>query len=130
MKKFFAFIAVCLMSFQFATAQEAFDVFDGEMAQEQMPEFVGGDEALDDWIENNISYPLAAQIFSIEGRVVVKFDVNEDGSIGNIQVVETADPILADEVVSRLEMMPRWIPGMQNGRNVKVRYTLPIYFTF
>lgn len=130
MKKIFTFIAVCLMSLQFATAQEAFEVYDGESIQQQMPEFVGGEEALDEWIENNISYPLAAQIFSIEGRVVVKFDINEDGSIGDIFVEEAADPVLADEVVSRLEMMPQWIPGMQNGRNVKVRYTLPIYFTF
>ena len=130
MKKIFTFIAFCLMSLQFATAQEAFEVYDGETIQQQMPEFVGGEEALDEWIENNISYPLAAQIFSIEGRVVVKFDINEDGSIGEILVEEAADPVLADEVVSRLEMMPQWIPGMQNGRNVKVRYTLPIYFTF
>ena len=77
----------------------------------------------------NISYPIMAEVNSIEGRVVVTFDVNEDGTIGNIQVEESADPILADEVVTRLQMMPQWIPAIQNGRNVKVRYTFPIYFT-
>ncbi|MBP5386681.1 MAG: energy transducer TonB [Prevotella sp.] len=125
MKKIFAFIAVCFMSFQFATAQ---NVYNEEFIQEQMPQFVGGEEALSEWIENNISYPLMADVNSIEGRVVVSFDVNEDGSIGNIQVEEYADPILADEVVNRLQYMPNWIPAMQNGRNVKVTYTLPIVF--
>ena len=65
---------------------------------------------------------------SIEGKVVVTFDVNDDGSVGNVQVKESASPILNDEVVSKLETMPNWIPAKQNGRNVKVKYTLPIVF--
>lgn len=125
MKKIFAFIAVCFMSFQFATAQ---NVYNEEFIQEQMPQFVGGEEALSEWIEDNISYPLMADVYSIEGRVIVSFDINEDGSISNIQVDEFADPILADEVVSRLQYMPDWIPAMQNGRNVKVNYSLAIVF--
>ncbi|MBR6181659.1 MAG: energy transducer TonB [Prevotella sp.] len=127
MKKIFTFIAVCLMSLQFATAQE---VCFAETIQEQMPEFVGGEEALTEWIENNISYPMMAEVYSIEGKVVVAFDINEDGSVGNVQLESAADPIFADEVVSRIEKMPQWIPGMQNGRYVKVRYTLPISFVF
>lgn len=125
MKKIFAFIAVCFMSFQFATAQ---NVFNEELIQEQMPQFVGGEEALSEWIEDNISYPLMADVYSIEGRVIASFDINEDGSISNIQVDEYADPILADEVVNRLQYMPNWIPAMQNGRNVKVNYSLAIVF--
>ena len=66
MKKIFTFIAVCLMSLQFATAQE---VCFAETIQEQMPEFVGGEEALTEWIENNISYPMMAEVYSIEGKV-------------------------------------------------------------
>ena len=125
MKKIFAFIAVCFMSFQFATAQ---NVFNEEFIQEQMPQFVGGEEALSEWIEDNISYPLMADVYSIEGRVIASFDINEDGSISNIQVDEYADPILADEVVNRLQYMPNWIPAMQNGRNVKENYSLAIVF--
>ncbi len=125
MRKIFAFIAVCFMSFQFATAQ---NVFNEEFIQEQMPQFVGGEEALSEWIEDNISYPLMADVYSIEGRVIASFDINEDGSISNIQVDEYADPILADEVVNRLQYMPNWIPAMQNGRNVKVNYSLAIVF--
>jgi protein TonB len=126
MKKLLTIVAMFLMSFQFATAQ---DNYNESFVQEQMPQFIGGEEALADWIESNISYPIMAEVNGIEGRVVVTFDVNEDGTIGNIQVEESADPILADEVVTRLQMMPQWIPAIQNGRNVKVRYTFPIYFT-
>ena len=126
MKKIFAFIAVIFMSFQCATAQ---NVYNEEFIQEEMPQFVGGEEALCEWIEDNISYPLMADVNSIEGRVIVSFDVNEDGSISNIEVDEYADPILADEVVNRLQFMPNWIPAIQNGRNVKVNYSLSIYFS-
>ena len=125
MKKVLTFVAICLMSLQIATAQNSSQKF---IIQEQLPEFVGGEEALFDWIENNISYPLMADVNSIEGRVVVSFDINEDGTVGNIRQEEAADPILADEVINRLQLMPQWIPAIQNGRNVKVRYTLPIYF--
>ena len=129
MKKLFTIIAVCLMSLQFATAQ---DFNFEETVQEQMPQFVGGEDALTEWIENNISYPLMADVNAVEGRVVVKFDIDENGYIDNIHVEESADPMLADEVVNRLQTMPQWIPAMQNGRCVKVRYTLPItfYLTF
>ena len=129
MKKIFTIIAVCLMSLQFATAQ---DFNFEETVQEQMPQFVGGEDALAEWIENNISYPLMADVNAVEGRVVVKFDIDENGYIDNIHVEESADPMLADEVVNRLQTMPQWSPAMQNGRCVKVRYTLPItfYLTF
>ena len=93
-----------------------------------MPEFVGGEEALQNWISDNITYPLLADANSIEGKVIVTFDVNNDGSIGNVQVKESAAPILNDEVVSKVETMPNWKPARQNGRYVKVKYTLPIVF--
>ena len=96
--------------------------------EEQLPEFVGGEEALMSWIEENITYPTMASTNSTEGKVVVTFDVNEDGTIGNVKVKESADPVLDDEVVSKVESMPNWIPARQNGRNVKVKYTLPIKF--
>ena len=127
MKKIFTFIAVCLMSLQFATAQEAFVK---ENIQEQMAEFVGGEEALAEWIQENISYPMMADLYSIDERVVVSFDINEDGSVSNIQVEDAANPIFADEVVRKLETMPLWIPAMQNGRCVKVNYDLAISFIF
>ena len=96
--------------------------------EEQLPEFVGGEEALMNWIEDNITYPMMASSNSTEGKVVVTFDVNDDGTVGNVKVKESADPILDDEVVSKVKNMPNWIPAKQNGRAVKVKYTLPIKF--
>ena len=93
--------------------------------QEEVAQFDGGEEALISWIEENITYPSLAY----EGKVVVTFDVDVDGSIGNIKVKESANPILDSEVVDKLKTMPKWIPAKQNGRTVKMRYTLPINFT-
>ena len=96
---------------------------------ERSAQFVGGEKALVSWIENNITYPLQADINDIEGKVVVTFDVNTDGTISNLQVKESASTVLDGEVVNKLEAMPRWIPARQNGRPVKMTYTLPIHFS-
>ena len=94
-----------------------------------MPIFIGGKEALMSWIEENVTYPVSADLTGVEGKVLVAFDVNADGTIGNVRVEESANHLLDDEVVSKLQTMPRWIPAFQNGRAVKVKYTLPINFT-
>lgn len=103
--------------------------FFSEHPQEHMAEFVGGKEALTEWIEENITYPISADLTGVEGKVIAAFDVNPDGTIGNVRVEGSADPLLASEVVSKLQEMPRWKPAFQNGRTVKVKYTLPISFT-
>ena len=97
--------------------------------QEETAQFVGGKEALLSWIEENITYPIAAGAVNAEGKVVVSFDVNNDGSIGNVHIEESANPLLDKEVVAIMGTMPNWIPAKQNGRNVKMKYTLPISFT-
>ncbi len=97
--------------------------------QEQTAQFMGGEEALTDWIEKNITYPILAEVNGIEGKVVVTFDVNNDGTISNVQVKDSGNAILDSEVVSKVESMPRWIPARQNGRPVKMKYTLPINFS-
>ena len=96
--------------------------------QEQTAQFIGGEEALNNWIEENITYPTMASSNSTEGKVVVTFDVNEDGTIGNVKVKESADPVLDSEVVKKVETMPNWIPAKQRGQVVRMRYTLPIVF--
>ena len=96
--------------------------------QELTAQFVGGQEALLSWIEENITYPTLAKANNIGGKVVVSFDVNKDGTIGNVRVDESDNPMLDEELVAIVETMPQWIPAKQNGRNVKMRYTLPINF--
>ena len=94
-----------------------------------MAQFVGGQEALTNWIEENITYPIQADVNGIEGKVVVTFDINKDGSISNVHAEGANNSILEDEVVNKISSMPNWIPARQNGRTVKVKYTLPISFT-
>ena len=100
-----------------------------EHPQEHMAEFIGGNEALMDWIEENITYPITADLTGVEGKVMAAFDVNPEGTISNVRIEKSANPLLDNEVVSKLQEMPRWKPAFQNGRTVKVKYTLPINFT-
>jgi len=94
---------------------------------EQMPEFYG-DMMM--FISKNIRYPKEALEKGAEGRVVVNFIINEDGSIDkdNIQVVKSVGFGMDEESIRVVKLMPNWKPGKQNGRPVAVRYTLPISF--
>lgn len=95
---------------------------------EQMPEFPGGMKALMKWISENIHYPETAERDGIQGRVVCSFVVERDGSVSGIKVVRPLDPSLDAESVRVLSQMPRWTPGKQNGKAVRVKYTMPITF--
>lgn len=102
--------------------QKVFDVV------EQMPEYPGGIQALFDYLCQNVKYPADAEKQKIEGRVIATFVVETDGSISNIEVVKPAFPSLDAEAVRVLSGMPKWKPGMQSGKVVRVKYTVPINF--
>ncbi|HOJ66352.1 MAG TPA: energy transducer TonB [Paludibacteraceae bacterium] len=95
---------------------------------ETMPQFPGGEQALFKFLNENIKYPVIAQENGIQGRVICQFVVNTDGSIVDIQVVRGVDPSLDKEAVRVIQSMPKWIPGKQRGKPVRVRFTLPINF--
>ena len=102
--------------------QKIFDVV------EQQPSFPGGQGALLAWLNQNIHYPPVAEENGIQGRVVVSFVVEPDGSISNVQVVRGVDPSLDKEAVRVTKAMPKWQPGKQNGQAVRVKYNLPVTF--
>ena len=95
---------------------------------EKMPEFPGGQDALNRYLVRNIKYPLLAQENGIQGRVVCQFVVNSDGSIVDISVVRGVEESLDKEAIRVIKSMPKWTPGRQGGKNVRVKYTLPIRF--
>ena len=95
---------------------------------EKMPEFPGGQEALNRYLVRNIKYPLLAQENGIQGRVVCQFVVNSDGSIVVISVVRGVEESLDKEAIRVIKSMPKWTPGRQGGKSVRVKYTLPIRF--
>lgn len=95
---------------------------------EQMPSFPGGQSALMQYLANNIKYPVVAQENGVQGRVVVSFVVERDGSITDVQVVRSVDPSLDREAQRVVKSMPKWIPGKQNGQAVRVKYNVPVSF--
>lgn len=96
---------------------------------EQMPEFPGGQAALRDFLQRNLRYPSAASSAGVSGRVAVTFTVNADGSLTDVQVLKGLGFGTDEEALRVLKAMPRWKPGRQSGRPVRVRFTLPVTFT-
>ncbi len=95
---------------------------------ETMPEFVGGNAALLKYLSDNIIYPEKAKKAGIQGKVILQFDVEKDGSVVNVVVVRSVSPELDAEAIRLVKNMPKWKPGKQRGMPVRVRYTLPISF--
>ncbi|WP_390885440.1 energy transducer TonB [Hoylesella nanceiensis] len=95
---------------------------------EQMPEFPGGLTALMNYLRANIRYPAAAQSAGIEGRVIVAFIVEPDGSVSNAKLMRSIDPSIDQEALRVVRQMPKWIPGKQNGAAVRVKYNVPVTF--
>ena len=98
------------------------------VAVEQQAEFPGGQGALMKFLSNNIRYPESAQQNDIQGRVIVKFVVEKDGSIGNDTVVKGVDHDLDREAIRVVKKMPRWQPGKNNGVAVRSYFNLPVTF--
>lgn len=95
---------------------------------EEMPEFPGGNNTLLKYIGENISYPSDAHNNNIEGRVILKFVVNTDGSVDRIEVIRSIDPSLDNEAVRVIKTLPRFKPGKQGGVPVPVWFSLPVVF--
>lgn len=95
---------------------------------EEMPEFKGGNKALMDYLAANLQYPKGAETKGTQGRVIVQFIVNTDGSIDNAKVLRSVDPELDAEALRVINGMPKWKPGTQKGEPVRVKYTVPVVF--
>ena len=95
---------------------------------EEMPSFPGGQGALMSFLNSNIKYPVVAQENGVQGRVIVGFVVERDGSITDVKVMRSVDPSLDREAQRVVKAMPRWKPGKQNGSAVRVKYTVPVVF--
>ena len=105
-----------------AEPEGAFDVV------EQMPEFPGGAAGMMKFIAENVKYPEEAYSKGIEGRVLVQFIIEKDGSVTNVKVIKKVNDAIDAEAVRVVKAMPKWKPGKQNGREVRVKYTIPVIF--
>lgn len=95
---------------------------------EQKPEYPGGDKAMFKFFEDNLKYPEVAKNNGIEGTVVVRFVVRKDGSLSNAEILRGIGGGCDSETLRLINVMPKWIPGKNNGKLVNVTYTLPVKF--
>lgn len=98
-----------------------------KVADEQ-PEFVGGQTALANYLGNNVVYPTVAIQNNIQGRVIVSFIIEKDGSVSNVELLSGVDLLLDAEALRVVKAMPSWTPGKINGKPVRTQYALPITF--
>ena len=96
---------------------------------EEKPSFNGGDaNEFSKWVNSKLQYPEIAKENGVQGRVTLQFTVNPDGSVSNVKVLRGVDPSLDKEAVRVVSSSPKWTPGKQRDRNVKVTYTFPVIF--
>lgn len=95
---------------------------------EQLPEFPGGIVQFMKWLTRNLRYPSVAQSQRIQGKVVVSFIINKDGSIASPTIVQSADPLLDREAMRVIRMMPHWKPGLQDGKPCRTMFAIPVNF--
>jgi protein TonB len=95
---------------------------------EDMPEFPGGEQAMMDFVAKNVQYPKEAMEKEISGRVLVGFIVEKDGSVNEVKIVRGIGGGCDEEAVRVVKAMPKWKPGKQDGKTVRVSYTMPFFF--
>ena len=114
---------------QVAVEEEEIEEDQPFVTVEEMPSFQGGDlQTFRNWVQSKVRYPQIAQENNISGRVFLMFVVERDGTLTNIQVLQTPDSSLSDEAIRVLKTSPKWKPGKQRNQTVRVKYTLPIDF--
>lgn len=118
---------VLLFSFMTSTAQTKKNnmVYD---VVEVMPQYPGGQIAMLKYIMQNIKYPKQIMEEGIQGRVTVSFIVEKDGRVSNVRLLRSVQPSLDKEAIRVVKSMPKWTPGKQNGKPVRVRFNLPVMF--
>lgn len=99
------------------------------LVPDEMPKFPGGMQTMMKYLSTNVKYPLEAQKKGVSGRVIIQFVVMEDGTLGQEKVVRGVDPLLDEEALRVVKAMPKWTPGVADGKTVKVRFTIPVMFS-
>lgn len=118
----FLFMMALPMNAQSESSTKVYDEVD------EMPSFPGGLNGLMTFLAQNIKYPVTAQENGVQGRVIVSFVVETDGSITDVKVARSVDPSLDREAMRLVKAMPKWTPGKKDGKPVRVKYTTPVVF--
>ena len=132
MKKLILMFMVAVVCFMTANAQKTIVSQSNQSVYDEvevMPEFPGGMPAMIEFLNTNIKYPKDAIKQEVGGRVMVMFVVETDGSLSNVRVARKVFPSLDNEAVRVVKLMPKWKPGKEKGRPVRVNFTLPVVFS-
>ena len=132
MKKLFLMCAMTVICLVTANAQKTIVSQSNQSVYDEvevMPEFPGGMQAMIEFIQTKIKYPKDATKQEVGGRVMVMFVVETDGSLSNVRVARKVFPSLDAEAVRVVKTMPKWKPGKEKGKVVRVNYTLPVVFS-
>lgn len=118
----FLFMMALPMNAQSESSTKVYDDVD------EMPSFSGGNYGLMTFLAQNMVYPVTAQENGVQGRVIISFVVETDGSITDVKVARSVDPSLDREAMRVVKAMPKWTPGKKDGKPVRVKYTTPVVF--
>lgn len=118
----FLFMMALPMNAQSESSTKVYDDVD------EMPSFPGGNYGLMTFLAQNMVYPVTAQENGVQGRVIISFVVETDGSITDVKVARSVDPSLDREAMRVVKAMPKWTPGKKDGKPVRVKYTTPVVF--
>ena len=122
MKKLLLLFALFSAQFSFAQSQEKEILLEAEVN----PEFPGGEDALYAFISKNVNYPIKEKENNITGKVIARFAIMQDGSVDKITILSQTPKAFNDEVIRVLKLMPKWKPGINNGKEVNVKMLIPI----
>ena len=128
MKKLIVLVALSVLCSTSAMAQTVVEDDAIFVVAENAPEFPGGEDSLYAYIARNIKYPEAAKKEKIEGRVFVTFIVEKDGQVSSVKLLRDIGGGCGEEAIRVLKSMPKWKPGTQRGKPVRVQFNLPVSF--
>jgi periplasmic protein TonB len=111
-----------------ANDQKVYKASDMKLLPPDAPNFEGGIEALNEYLQDNLNYPDLSKRQGMEGTVILEFEINKEGEIGEITVEKSVCKEINEEAIRLVENMPNWKPAMQNGQAQAVKFQLPIIF--
>ena len=136
MKKYLSAIMLCLAVLAAGNVQaakqvknESSETVETLEAPDKMPQFPGGQSGLHRFLSENVRYPYYAYQKGIQGKVLVQFVVDKDGSVTDVKVEKSVHKSLDKEAVRVLKKMPKWTPGEKDGKPVRVLYHMPVNFS-
>ncbi|MFA6924227.1 MAG: energy transducer TonB [Bacteroidales bacterium] len=131
MKKllFIFFLVLCFFNKNFSQEQKKDTLKPVFTIVEEMPQYPGGDEARVRFLQENVKYPQEAKNNGIQGKVYVTFVIDEKGNVTDVRIIRSIGGGCDAEALRVIKLMPKWLPGKQSGKPVRVQYNMPIIFT-